>query len=87
MVNTRSSVSRRFTQTGSGGLQIVIVIARVANELPGAFGNNVGDSAEKLLVEGAGYHNSKCSVRRQHAGAFCGFTKLGGENRKIMTSA
>src|ERR1700681_4475991 len=57
----------RFAQTGRGALQIRVVIAGMANELPGAWRNVAGDRMKKRLVESPCDDNAEGAVRRSES--------------------
>src|SRR6202035_1249098 len=69
----------RSAQASGGRLQIVVVIAWMADECPGAFGNDCGDAAEELFVQGSGDDDAERAVGSDEALASRRITELGGK--------
>src|SRR5229473_4023480 len=57
----------RFSQASFGRFQIVIVVAWMTNELPGAIGNDFCNHAEESLVERTGDHDAQRAIGSDHS--------------------
>src|SRR5205085_9810183 len=57
-----------FAQASFDSAKIVIAVARVADELPGAVGNGSCNGFEQALIECAGDEDAEGAVGRAHAG-------------------
>src|ERR1700719_3784141 len=70
----------RCAQASVGTFQIIIVVAGMTDEFPGAFGNDCGDAAEEFFVQRSGRDDAKRAVGSAHALTLQRITELGGKS-------
>jgi len=68
-----------IAKAGFGSLQGRVVVAGMANELPGAFGDAAGNRVEEVFVECSGDQDAERSVGSEEAFAIDGFAEFAGE--------
>ena len=84
MVKTRNSVSRDSRRRVVSLPQVRIIVAWVADEFPGALGNDCGNAAEEFFVERAGHDDAKRAIGSQQALSSRGVAELAGKSAQNL---